>query len=270
MTGTRAGASEGRLTAIAQAGIASLEERRSLVRFATAVVAVLVAIEAVVLVVAIIVPSPYWALGMDFFFYREVGARFLAGEGYYLAHQLAGPYDVTLMVDVLYPPLALFLFVPFVVLPWAAWWVIPVSVTAYCIRRSRPSPLALLAMVVLLAWPRAIGAYLFGNTDIWIVSAIAAASHWGWPIVLLAIKPIAIPLAIPFLRDRRAWIAAAILAVLSLAMLPMWLDYLTAMRGMTIDVGYSLGSIPLYLIPIVAWLGRRRPIVQTASVRAAA
>ena len=47
---------------------------------------------------------------------------------FYLPHQLAGPYQVQTLVDVLYPPIALYLFVPFLVLPAVLWWAIPMSV----------------------------------------------------------------------------------------------------------------------------------------------
>lgn len=40
-------------------------------------------------------------LGIDYMFYRDVGARWLTDGSFYLAHQLAGPYDIALMVDVL-------------------------------------------------------------------------------------------------------------------------------------------------------------------------
>jgi hypothetical protein len=42
--------------------------------------------------------------GYDFRFYRDVGARWLADGLLYLPHQLAGPYDFAMMVDVVYPP----------------------------------------------------------------------------------------------------------------------------------------------------------------------
>ena len=48
-------------------------------------------------------------------------------------HQLAGPYDVTLMTDVLYPPSALLLFVPFSILPIVLWWVVPIAITGYSV-----------------------------------------------------------------------------------------------------------------------------------------
>ena len=156
--------------------------------FAAAVLAVMVGIEAVWLAANVIGGDPTWTLGMDFVFYRDVGARWLADGSYYLPYQLAGPYHVTLLTDpgtgdVLYPPNALLLFVPFAVLPGVLWWAIPVAVTGYALYRLRPAPWAWVVMLILLAWPRAVGAYLFGNTDIWIAAAIAAGAVWGWPAI---------------------------------------------------------------------------------------
>jgi hypothetical protein len=203
-----------------------------------------------------------WAagqLGMDFGFYREVGARFLADGSYYLAHQLAGPYGVSLMVDVLYPPLALLVFIPVAVLPiplaTAAWWGLPTLLSLYVIVVYRPSRWAVALMLLLLTWPRAIGAYLFGNTDVLAVAAVAGGLRWGWPVLLLAIKPTLLPFAIIGIRHRSFWIATAALAALSLLMLPMWLDYLVVLRNLSIGGAYSLGSVPLLLVPVVARFG---------------
>jgi hypothetical protein len=64
-------------------------------------------------------------LGDDARFYRDIGLRWLADGSYYLPHQLAGPYPVTLQLDNLYPPTALALFVPLRVLPGPLWWLNP-------------------------------------------------------------------------------------------------------------------------------------------------
>ena len=168
------------------------------------------------------------------------------------------------MVDVLYPPHALFLFVPLAFVPAITWWVVPIAVIGYAVWRWRPAPWAWVAMILLLMWPRANAAFLFGNTDMWMAAAVAAGLLWGWPALALTLKPTFLPLAFIGVRTRGWWIALAVLGVVSLAMIPLWIDYLTAMRVANIGLGYSLGSVPLLLVPIVAWLGRRR---QTRSVR---
>lgn len=233
--------------------------RLSLWSFAAIVVFALVAIEAVALSTTVIPNSDVWSLGMDYRFYRDLGARWLADGTYYLPHQLRGQYEGRLMVDVFYPPSALLLFVPFSVLPAGLWWVLPITVAVYALKRLDPAPWAWLVMAILLAWPRAIGAFLFGNSDIWAFAAVAGGTVWGWPAALLALKPTLLPFALPSIRRRAFWVGLAGLAVISLIMLPLWLDYFTATQGIRIDLGYSLGSAPLLAIPIVAWLGRKRP-----------
>ena len=234
-----------------------------LAAFAAIGVAAAVAIEVVLLLIFVI--GRAWTVGMDFDFYRDVGGRWLADGSLYLPHQLAGPYHVTLLTapgtgDVLYPPSALLLFAPFAVLPGILWWAIPIAVTAAALYRLRPEPWAWVAMLVLLAWPRAIGAYLFGNTDIWMMAAVAAGLVWGWPALAATIKPTFAVLALVGVRHRTWWIAAALGLGFVALTLPLWADYLTAMRNARgLDLAYSLGSLPLILIPVVAkTVGRGR------------
>jgi hypothetical protein len=221
--------------------------------FATGVVAILVAIETVAIAVLYIGPSPYLHLGMDWEFYRDLGARWLANGSYYQLHQLTGPYVFTTMVDNMYPPHALLLFVPFVFLPAVLWWVIPMSILGHVLVWIRPAPWAWVVMVALLAWPRSIADALTGNTDMWVVAIIAAAIRWGWPAVLVSIKPTFAPIvALGLARPWQTAIAIVPLVVAGIAALPLWFDYARIISNVTIDPGYSLVSTPLLLIPIVA------------------
>jgi hypothetical protein len=198
-------------------------------------------------------------LWIDYVFYRDVGRSWLEGGSYYLPRQLTGePYDVALMVDVLYPPHALFLFVPLAFLPAILWWLVPIAILAVAIVGWRPAMWTWPIMILLFMWPRANAAFLFGNTDMWMAAAVAAGLRWGWPAIALTLKPTLLPLAFIGARTRAWWIALVVLGLVSLAMLPLWIDYLTAMRTVSVGLDYSLGSLPLLLIPVVAWLGRRR------------
>jgi hypothetical protein len=195
-------------------------------------------------------------LGIDYGFYRDVGARFLEDGTYYLPHQLAGPYPVTLMVDVLYPPAALLLFVPFVWLPAVLWWAIPLGILGYVVWSYRPGPWTWLTILCLAAWPRTVGAIMFGNTDMWVAAGIAGGLRWGWPVALVALKPVFLPFAVIGIRDRWTWVVGLGLLVVSL---PMLADYITAMRNVqTSAIQYSIGSMPFALLPIVASLGATR------------
>ena len=96
-------------------------------------------------------------------------------------------------------------------------------------------------------------AFLFGNTDLWMAAAVAGGIRWGWPAALLVIKPTFLPFAIVGVRRREFWIALAVVAIVSIPMAALWLDYVQAIRNMTIDADYSVGSLPSCL-PVVAWL----------------
>jgi hypothetical protein len=207
-------------------------------------------------------------LGMDFLFYRDIAARWVETGAYYLPHQLAGPYPATLMVVNLYPPPALLLFVPFLVLPAILWWVIPIAGLVALLAWCRPAPIAWPLLALVLIWPRTQTAFLFGNTDLWMAAAVAGGLRWGWPAALLVVKPTFLVFAVVGLRRREFWIALAALAVVSIPMAALWLDYVQAMRNVTIDADYSLGSLPLVLAPLVAWFLRTRSGASLASTPA--
>jgi hypothetical protein len=202
------------------------------------------------------------SLGFDYAFYRDIGARFLSGGPVYWPHQLAGPYPVTIQLDNLYPPNALLLFGPAAALPWPLaaflWWAIPLGVIGYAFWRWRPHLSSLAVAVLLLSTPKMLSAVVMGNTDMWLTAAVAGGLLWGWPAVFVLLKPTLAPFALIGIR-RRAWWAALGVMALSLAMLPLWLDYLTAMRNIQISPLYSWTSIPLLVAPVVAWADRRIP-----------
>ena len=199
-------------------------------------------------------------VGVDFRFYRDAAQRWLTEGAFYLPHQLAGPYTVTTLVDVLYPPNALFLFVPFIVLPAVLWWAIPIGVLIYVIGSWRPAAWAIPVMLVMLMWVRAFGAFLWGNTDMWMVASIAGGLRWGWPAALVLIKPSILPFVLVGARRRSFWVVAVAFGVASVVLLwSLWLDYVLVVRNMASRPDYALGSVSLLLVPVVAWFARRRP-----------
>jgi hypothetical protein len=224
-----------------------------------AAVIVLGAAFAVEMAVGVSVIGGAGDIGVDFRFYRDAAARWLADGTFYLPHQLEGPYSVTTLVDVLYPPNALFLFVPFTVLPAVLWWIVPIAVLGCLLWTWRPPMWAVIVMIALLMPVRAFGAFLWGNTDMWIAAAVAGGLQWGWPAALIAIKPSVFPFLLVGVRRRSFWVAGATLAVASLALWPLWPLYMTAIRNMELRPDYSLGSVTLLVVPIVAWFARRRP-----------
>ena len=83
------------------------------------------------------------SIGGDFDGYVVATRNWLGGDGFYLSRQLHGSYAIELG-DVLYPPTALYLLVPFTVLPGALWWVVPLGVTSWIVWQWHPS---------LVVWP---------------------------------------------------------------------------------------------------------------------
>ena len=111
-------------------------------------------------------------------------------------------------------------------------------------------------MLLLLAWPKATNSIVYGNTDMWMMAAVAGGLRWGWPALLLFLKPTLAIFALVGIRHRSWWIGLAALAIVSIIQLPLWLDYVVAMRNLSIHADYSVVSIPMLLIPIVAWMAR--------------
>ena len=197
------------------------------------------------------------ANGLDFAFYKSVGDHWLSTGQFYLPHQLSGPYVVRTEVDVLYPPLALFLFIPFHWLPFWLWWVIPIGIVGYTVWRLRPARWSWPVLAFLVFFPKTLSETIYGNSDMWVTALVAGGLLWSWPSVLVFIKPSLLPLAFIGVRHRSWWIAAVLLGVASLPLLGLWLDYPTAMRNSSAAWYYSLGNLPMELIPLAAWLGRR-------------
>ena len=223
---------------------------------------------------AIIIPAASWLLfvllfyvirepasiGYDYAFYRDVGARWLADGSYYLSHQTAGPYSFTTMVDVLYPPTALFLFVPFAVLPpillvggpFDGRWVCRLGLSTCPPGGGAYAPPPLLA-----EGDKQFHVWKYGYLD---------GRRSRRRVSLGLASPVLDPEAnTRHLRSSRAaarpWrLGLAALVGVSLLQLPLWFDYLTAMRNLSIRADYSLVSIPLLMLPIVAWAGRSRTV----------
>lgn len=209
------------------------------------------AIEAVVLFGIV---NDQQAVGGDLRFYQSLAQRWVDSGVYYTDRQLAGPYQVQTEVDNLYPPHALYLFVPFLVVPSVLWWIIPLGLIAYVVWWCRPAVIAWPLLALILLFPKTPTQILYGNTDIWLAAFIAAGVRWGWPAILMSIKPSLAIFGAIGIRTRRWWIAALVLAVLSLPPAALWLDYPTITRNSNAGWYYSFGNLPFFVLPIVAWV----------------
>jgi hypothetical protein len=198
------------------------------------------------------------AIGLDFKFFRDIARTWVDTGQFYLERQLTGPYEVETLVDVLYPPIALYLFVPFLWLPAVLWWAIPIAVFCFSIAWLRPARWAWPLILTGIAWPQTVSQVLYGNTNMWVAAFIAAGVCFAWPSVLVLIKPSLAPFALFGVRRRRWWVALGVLVVVSIPFGTLWISYATAMRNSSLGLTHALITIPLMLSPVWAWLARGR------------
>ncbi|HET9613262.1 MAG TPA: hypothetical protein VFP22_00500 [Candidatus Limnocylindrales bacterium] len=234
-------------------------------------VALSVAVLAFPILFALVVPHPLeQPLGVDFALYRDATARWLGGGPLYEPYQLAGPYPIS-AGDILYPPVALWLFVPFAIptgfLGAAAavgWWAIPLAVVGLGVAALRPRPLVWPLIALCASNPTTILKVWTGNPVIWAMAAMAVAvvgARWRFAAPFVVLKPSLAPFALFGVARRSWWAGAAVLAVLSAPFLAggLWADWLkTLANSRGGGLLYSSLEAPMLLLPIVAWLGRRR------------
>jgi hypothetical protein len=204
---------------------------------------------------------------VDYDLYMTVTRAWLAGQPFYHAYQLAGPYTITAGA-VLYPPSALYLFVPFTLVPAVLWWAIPLGVTACAVWRLRPVLAAWPLIAFCAWWPTSGLKILTGNPDMWVMAAVALGCLYGWPFVVGLLKPSLFPFALLGVGWRSWWIALAALVLLSLPFGGLWLDWLHALLnsragGLGGGLLYSTQEVPLVCLPLAAWLGSLRGPIGT-------
>jgi hypothetical protein len=217
----------------------------------------------------VLVPHPLeQPFGVDYHLYRDATSRWLAGGGFYEAYQLAGPYVIS-AGDILYPPVALWLFVPFSVSVGAlvdgiqalAWWLVPLGIVAGTVVALRPRPIVWPLIALCASNPTTLLKVWTGNPVMWSMAALALAaagsSRAAAPFVLL--KPSLAPFALFGIRRRSWWLGAAAFLVISIPFRGMWADWvLTVANSRGGGLLYSALEIPMLLLPLVAWWGRTR------------
>jgi hypothetical protein len=219
----------------------------------------------------LLLPTIQIQFGEDYKFFMAIADRWRSGQSVYLPLQLAGPYTEMSGRDMIYPPPALWLFVVMSFLPAFLWWVIPLGVVAAVTLWYKPEPWTWIPLAIAVAYPRTQSMLIWGNTGMWIAAFVALGLVWGWPGILVLIKPSLAPLALVGLKARRAsLIALAVFAVLNIPLIPLWFDFVTVVRnaGSTWpSLLYSVPDVPLALMPVIAWLGsgRRRTTAVAAT-----
>jgi hypothetical protein len=191
--------------------------------------------------------------------YANAALSWLEGTGFYLPHQLAGPYEIT-PGDVLYPPPMLIVFLPFALLPAILFYIVPLGITAAIVAWHRPGVEAWPAIAFCLWWPTTTVVIAGGNPGIWLMAFMALATVWKPAAVLVLLKPTLAPFALFGVNRRSWWIGLATLIAVSALFLPLWPDYVTATLNARGGGGifYSIGQAPMLLLPLAAWARRTR------------
>ena len=206
-------------------------------------------------------------LGVDLTYYRDISQRWLDTGVWYTERQLAGPYETISLVDNLYPPIALYFFLPWIWLPFPLWWILPIAMVAYAVWRLRPRAWAWPIMAAILVWPKSPVSILYGNSDLLVVAFVAAGVLWSWPGVLILFKPSMGIFAFVGIRRRSWWIGLGVLALVSLPLLSLWVQWPTVVINSSGTLIYSLSNMPLVALPLVAWLASStRPALRMPSL----
>lgn len=218
----------------------------------------------------IVYAAPEHASQIDYQLYVQAARHFLAtGDFYSFGFWTTGGGTPGIHFSpVLYPPIVLYLLVPFTVLPPILWWVIPIGVTAAAILRLRPAEWTWPFIAAAFVWPRTAAILWFGNPGLWVVMFVALGCLYEWPAVLVLLKPSLAPFALVGIRSRGWWLGLGILGVASVPLLGLWTDYVSLLARMHLPLSYSLLDVPTTALPFLAWLGRDGRVPSLDSVRA--
>jgi hypothetical protein len=194
--------------------------------------------------------------GIDYVMYMDAARRWLDGGSYFHPYQLAGPYSLQ-MGDVLYPPNALLLFVPFALMPALVsaimWWAVPLGATAAMVWRLRPSPVAWPFLALCVFWPPFVARIIAGNPVMWAMAAVALGFLVRWAFLGVLIKPSLFPFALLGMRDRRWWIGLVVLVLVSIPFGSLWIDWVRSVVNATGGgLLYSMQDVPILLLPVIA------------------
>lgn len=99
---------------------------------------------------------------------------------------------------------------------------------------------------------------VYGNTDLWAAAAIALATRFGWPAILLTMKPILFPIALLWVTSVRWWISLGVLTLLSVPLGGLWADWVMAIMNVESTLTRNVNSIPFLAIPLIVFIARTR------------
>ena len=196
-------------------------------------------------------------LGVDFHQYLAHARAFVETGAFYLDHQLHGPYAIE-PGDPLYPPVILYLLIPFLVVPQILWWVFPIVLIGSFVIACSPKAWAWPLLALILADPRTIEIVMYGNPAIWVSAAVAGALLWSWPGALVLLKPSLAPFALIGIRSRGWWLTLAVGVALSVPLAGLYFQFARALLDSNGSWSYSVPDVPSVALPLVAWLARTR------------
>lgn len=195
-------------------------------------------------------------LGWDYGHYLDGTRRWLETGTPYLASEVAAPFEYA-PLTFLHPPIAVLLFLPFLFLPAVLWWAIPAVVVGWFLWTARPAPWVWPLLPLPLLDMRFIVAIIVGNTDLWILAGVAAGLRFGWPALLVAVKPSLAPFIFAGIRRRSWWIGAVVLGLACLPFGALWFDWLAVVQNAPGDIGYSFSSYPWLVLLLAVWWARK-------------
>ena len=105
----------------------------------------------------------------------------------------------------------MYLLFPFRYLGPALWSAIPAAIVIWAVVRHRPALWAVALIALCLAWPYTPAKFVFGNPVIWGAAALRGRDLPPLAGCAPALKPTILPFALFGIRDRRWWLAVAIL-----------------------------------------------------------
>jgi hypothetical protein len=159
---------------------------------------------------------------------------------------------------VLYPPPILLLMVPFTVLPAPLWWIIPIGVTTWAIRKMQPAQWTWPLLMLAFCYPRTGSAIWYGNPTMWIVMFVALGCLYRWPGPLVLLKPTLAPYALVGINSRAWWVVLAGFVAVSAIFGGLWFDYFDTISRNHIPLNYSMPDMVTTALPLIAAAGRDR------------
>jgi hypothetical protein len=196
--------------------------------------------------------------GIDWFQYRDAAIGWLHGGSFYTPEQLAGPY-VLHEWEPLYPPIVLPLLLVFAHLPDALWWIVPGGLFLAALVRMRPQGWWLPVTVAVFLFGSSLYPWWYGQPTIWLFPAVAWGLLLGGWAVFVLVKPSLFPFALIGIRRKSWWVTLAAFLAVCLPSGTLWIDWYRALDNSDQTVWYSLWQVPMMLVPVVAYLGRRPP-----------